>query len=96
MVKRFLLAQLHLDSLAKKQCKKDVRLSLEALPQSLEKIYDEAMQRICSQYDDDVSLAKRVLFMDFLCLQAADRSRTPACIGYQAWSNRTGQRSATG
>ncbi len=58
---RFLLAQLHLDSLAKKQNRRDVRIALKNLPKKLDDTYDDAMQRIWSQDDDDVKLAQNVL-----------------------------------
>lgn len=59
--RRFLLASLHLDALAKKQSKKDARLALANLPEKLSDTYEEVMKRICSQDIDDVHLAKRIL-----------------------------------
>lgn len=56
-----MLAQLHLDSLAKKHNKRDVRLALHSLPKELNGTYDEAMHRIYSQPTEDVALAKQVL-----------------------------------
>ena len=58
---RFLLAQLHLDSLAKRQNRRDVRISLQDLPKELSGTYDEIIQRIWSQDAEDVSLARKVL-----------------------------------
>ena len=58
---RFLLAQLHLDSLAKKQNRRDVCMSLQDLPKELSGTYDEIIQRIWSQDAEDVSLARKVL-----------------------------------
>ncbi|KAI9774757.1 MAG: hypothetical protein M1839_001624 [Geoglossum umbratile] len=58
----FLLAQLHMDSLATKATRKDVRKALETLPKELYDTYNEAMQRIDSQNNDYRQLAKRVLF----------------------------------
>ena len=58
---RFLLAQLHIDSLATKHTRNAVRKALSSLPQGLDDTYDAAMHRIHSQNDDDVDLAKRVL-----------------------------------
>ena len=58
---RFLLAQLHMDSLAKKLTKRDLRLALQRMPESLDEIYDEAMERIYQQEADDVQLARRAL-----------------------------------
>ena len=58
---RFLLAQLHLCSLAKKQNRRDARMSLQDLPKELWATYDEIIRRIWSQDAEDVSLARRVL-----------------------------------
>jgi ankyrin repeat protein len=58
---RFLLAQLHMDSLAKKKSRREVRKALEKLPKELDDTYEEAMQRIESQDEDDVKLAEGVL-----------------------------------
>ena len=58
---RFLMAQLHLGSLAKKNNKKDVRLSLQRLPEKLDDTYADAIRRISSQDEEDVQLAKRTL-----------------------------------
>ena len=58
---RFLLAQLHMDSLAKKLTKKDVRLALRRLPESLDQVYEEAMKRIHQQDTDRSRLAIHAL-----------------------------------
>ena len=58
---RFLMAQLHLGSLAKKNNKKDVRLALQRLPEKLDDTYADAITRISSQDEEDVQLAKRTL-----------------------------------
>ena len=58
---RFLMAQLHLQSLAKKNNKRDIRLALNKLPANLDTMYDEAMKRIHAQENDDVQLAKKTL-----------------------------------
>ena len=58
---RFLLAQLHVDSLAKKPTRRDVRLALESLPKELDDTYHEALQRIWDQDEGDVKLARQVL-----------------------------------
>ncbi|KAH0562324.1 hypothetical protein GP486_002978 [Trichoglossum hirsutum] len=58
----FLLAQLHMDSLAKKLNRRDVRRAIRDLPVELSDIYDEAMRRIESQDEGEASLAKRVLY----------------------------------
>ena len=46
ILKRFLLAKLHMDSLAMKHNRRDIRVALENLPKELDSTYDEAMQRI--------------------------------------------------
>src|SRR6266516_7172776 len=58
---RFLLAQLHVDSLAKKHNRAAVRTTLQNLPKVLDDTYDEVMKRIYSQDAEDVELAKQVL-----------------------------------
>ena len=60
-MQQFLLAQLHIDSLAKKPHRRAVRTALESLPRELDKTYEEAMGRISSQYVDDVEVAYDVL-----------------------------------
>ncbi|KAI9777066.1 MAG: hypothetical protein M1839_009117 [Geoglossum umbratile] len=57
----FLLAELHLDSLASKQNRRAIRLALQNLPEGLDDTYDAVIQRICSQHKDDAHLAKQVL-----------------------------------
>ena len=54
----FLLAQLHIDSLAKKHNRRDIRMALECLPTELNGTYDEALKRILNQDEEDVKLAK--------------------------------------
>ena len=56
----FLLAQLHVDSLAKKHNRREIRIALECLPTELYGTYDEVLKRITSQDEDDVELAKYV------------------------------------
>jgi ankyrin repeat protein len=58
---RFLLAQLQMDSVAKKNSRRDIRRSLASLPQKLDDTYDEAMRRIWSQGREDIELAQRLL-----------------------------------
>ncbi|KAH0556173.1 hypothetical protein GP486_005895 [Trichoglossum hirsutum] len=58
---QFLLAQLHISSLAKKDNCRDVRRALRVLPGELYDTYDEAMQRIWSQDPVKVERAKQVL-----------------------------------
>ena len=57
----FLLARLHFDSLAKKHNRRDIRLALDGLPRELYDTYDEALQRVMSQDEEDVELAKYVV-----------------------------------
>ncbi|MCJ1295671.1 hypothetical protein MMC34_007235 [Xylographa carneopallida] len=57
----FLLSLLHMDFLAKKSSKKDVREALDNLPATLENTYDEAMRRILQQDAEEVKLAIQVL-----------------------------------
>ncbi|KAI9775380.1 MAG: hypothetical protein M1839_001235 [Geoglossum umbratile] len=54
----FLLAQLHMDTLATKATPKDVRKALETLPKELDGTYREAMKRIENQNIDDKHLAE--------------------------------------
>jgi ankyrin repeat protein len=59
---RFLLAQLHLDSLAKKHTSNEVRIAIRDLPKSLKKTYDGVMDRISSQKNgEDARLGLKVL-----------------------------------
>ncbi|KAJ7108274.1 hypothetical protein C8R44DRAFT_938293, partial [Mycena epipterygia] len=57
----FLLAKLHIESLSTKNTIKAVRDALQCLPRDLDQTYDEAMQRINSQNEDDKQLAKLTL-----------------------------------
>ena len=50
-----------MDSLATKNNRKDLRMALENLPDSVNDTYDEAMTRIHSQNTDDRQLADKVL-----------------------------------
>jgi len=58
---RFLLAKLHMDSLASKPTRRAIRKALETLPKQLDETYDQAMERITSQSEDYSALAKNVL-----------------------------------
>ena len=58
---RFLLAKLHMDSLATKLDRRAVRNALDTLPTEVNSIYTEAMGRISGQIECDRELAKRVL-----------------------------------
>jgi ankyrin repeat protein len=60
-VSRFLLAQLHMDSLAREDNRKAIRKALKNLPKELNETYDNAMQRIQSQSYQQVRRAEQVL-----------------------------------
>ncbi|KAJ7443837.1 ankyrin repeat-containing domain protein [Mycena latifolia] len=57
----FLLAKLHLDSLATKHTVKAVRDALDKLPSDLNNTYNEVLNRIDRQSEDDRNLARRAL-----------------------------------
>ncbi|KAJ7270999.1 ankyrin repeat-containing domain protein [Mycena rebaudengoi] len=57
----FLIAKLHIDSLATKSTVKAVRDALQNLPADLDHTYDEAMDRIEAQNKDDREIARRAL-----------------------------------
>ncbi|TKA81417.1 hypothetical protein B0A49_00656 [Cryomyces minteri] len=57
----FLLAKLHVDSLANKPSIRDLREALDVLPEGIDDTYNTAMERVLSQSPDNVRLAKRVL-----------------------------------
>lgn len=59
---RFLLARLHMDSLATKATRNAALDALRNLPKGLDDTYEEAMQRINGQNDDDRELARKVLY----------------------------------
>jgi hypothetical protein len=58
---RFLLAQLHLDSLVSKNNADAIRDALQHPPERLEDLYEDAMTRIHEQSPDDRELALGVL-----------------------------------
>lgn len=60
-INRFLLAALHIESLSKEDNVRDIRESLQKLPEDLDTIYDEAMQRIKRQDRQKVARADQVL-----------------------------------
>ncbi|OBT74165.1 hypothetical protein VF21_06236 [Pseudogymnoascus sp. 05NY08] len=57
----FLLAELHLESLKTKTDIKSLRKALDVLPDKLEKTYDDSLERIQRQPEDESKLAMRVL-----------------------------------
>ncbi|RYP78164.1 hypothetical protein DL769_003245 [Monosporascus sp. CRB-8-3] len=58
----FLLAQLHMDSLAKRLTRREIRKALGNLPKELDETYDQAMQRIQNQDEGQAALAHKVLY----------------------------------
>jgi hypothetical protein len=58
---RFLLAELHLESLKTKTDVKSLRKALDVLPEERDKTYEEALERIQRQPEDESKLAMRVL-----------------------------------
>ncbi|VUC20102.1 unnamed protein product [Clonostachys rosea] len=58
----FLLAQLHMDSLAKKLTRREVRTALGILPKELDETYEQTMQRIQNQDEGQAALAHKVLY----------------------------------
>ena len=58
---RFLLAQQHMDLLARKRSRRDVEAALNTLPKELDATYDEAITRIDEQSEEDRHLASRIL-----------------------------------
>ncbi|KAJ7130172.1 hypothetical protein C8R44DRAFT_774980 [Mycena epipterygia] len=57
----FLLAKLHIDSLTTKSTVKAVRDALKNLPKTLEDTYNEAMERINRQNEEDRNIARSAL-----------------------------------
>jgi hypothetical protein len=58
---RFLLAPLHINSLAREPTVGDIKLALQKLPTGLDETYEQAMIRIESQEGGSRELAKKVL-----------------------------------
>ncbi|KAE9382078.1 hypothetical protein N431DRAFT_317626, partial [Stipitochalara longipes BDJ] len=58
---RFLLAELHMESIVKKQNLKDVKQAFKDLPRSLNNTYENVIMRISAQEEHDVDLAMKVL-----------------------------------
>ena len=58
---RFLLAVLHLESLASQMNKRDVQVALKKLPKGLDNTYHEALQRIADQGTPSLEMANKVL-----------------------------------
>ena len=62
IISRFLLAVLHMESLANHMNKAQFRNALDKLPKELDDTYDEALQRIANQGQPSLEMAYRVLF----------------------------------
>ncbi|KAJ0343784.1 hypothetical protein KNSL1_009975 [Colletotrichum chrysophilum] len=58
---RFLLAALNLDFLSRKLTRRDVRSSLSILPKTLDATYEQALERIRTQAEEDVELAETII-----------------------------------
>ena len=58
---RFLAAKLHVDLLTSKTSVKALKKAMENLPATLDDLYDDAIQRIQSQSQDDRELANKAL-----------------------------------
>ncbi len=56
------MASFHLESLARKINRKEVRSSLRTLPKTLDVLYEQALHRLQSQAEEDVALAELILF----------------------------------
>ncbi|WYZ35404.1 hypothetical protein EsH8_X_000051 [Colletotrichum jinshuiense] len=57
----FLLATLNLDFLSRKLTRRDVRSSLSILPKTLDATYEQALERIRTQAEEDVELAETII-----------------------------------
>lgn len=58
--RRFLLVQLHMDTLASKNNRKDLRDAVAVLPKEIYRSYDDVMSRIDSQGREDSQLARKL------------------------------------
>ena len=58
---RFLLVQLHMETLAGQLNVRDLRKVLSSLPEGLDETYDQTIKRIQSQREHPARLAERVL-----------------------------------
>jgi hypothetical protein len=59
-ISRFLLAQLHISSVVRKHSRKDVEKALKELPKGLASTYDQILQHIDDQGEEDAVLAREV------------------------------------
>ena len=60
-ISRFLIAVLHIESLANQMNKAQVRIALKKLPKGLDDTYHEALQRIAHQGQPSREMARQVL-----------------------------------
>lgn len=58
---RFLLAELHMDSLSTRSNRRDIRIALDRLPAEVNATYDLVMERIAGQSEGDRTLAEQLL-----------------------------------
>lgn len=58
---RFLMARLLMDSLRSKMTRKSLQQALDGLPKTLHDTYDDALDRIKRQNEDERDLAERIL-----------------------------------
>jgi arginine utilization protein RocB len=61
LFRRFLLAQLHLNSLSRLLRPKDIRHALKHLSESIDDAYEQVMERIDEQFETYRNLARKVL-----------------------------------
>ncbi|KAJ7284109.1 ankyrin repeat domain-containing protein [Mycena rebaudengoi] len=76
----FLLAKLHVESLATKITVKSLREALTNLPKDLEHTYNEAIERIESQTEEDRNLAFLTLTWEAIAIEVDSKSLDPDSI----------------
>ncbi|KAF7343632.1 Ankyrin [Mycena sanguinolenta] len=86
----FLMAKLHIDSLSGKHTVKAVQNTLKNLPNNLESTYDDVLERINRQSDDDKDLAWRTLSWISHAKRLLRPSELRGSIGRGARDHRTG------
>ena len=79
---RFLLAQLHLGSLAKKQNRRDVRMSLQDLPKELSGTYDEIHTTNLEPGRGRCIPSKKGVVIDILFSPIIDTCRASTRVGH--------------
>ena len=86
---RFLLVKLHMDSLVSKNNRKAIRIALENLPKSIEATYDETMQRIEAQNQEDRELADKVLSWISYALRPLSITELQHALAVDEYSTKT-------